>query len=610
MCGIFGAILFGDGEFDHQEVVQAQASLSHRGPDDSGTWLSKDRKVVLAHTRLSILDLDARSRQPFESRSKKSLLTYNGEIYNFREMVQSEPLPELRTTSDTEVLVELIERKGVDGLSQINGMFAFGFLSDHQLLLAVDPAGQKPLYTYWDGHLFAFSSEIKAFRALSKCHFDLDNEALAQFLVYGYVPLSKTLFRHIRKLPGGHFQIVHLTDGPRAIAKYWDLPRGERLKIEYSEATKELKRLMSVSVQRHLHSDVPLGSFLSGGVDSSVVSLEAARCMAPQPLHTFSASFALDGQAKLYDESLYAKIVSQKISSHHHVIQVDPHKENVRSLLKHFDEPFGDSSCVPTSQLCERTSQWVKVALSGDGGDELFGGYRRLRAAIWTECNKPLAHLISLSTHLFDFSQGSTPGYFIRFRNAIHHTLLERLNLWNIFFDEEDFFRTISRNRENLFLEAQHWEKLLADLEVGEQVLHFNFKTYLFSDLLPKIDRMSMLHGLEVRCPFLDKELIEFAFRLPTHFKLTTWKGKRILKDAYREELGSQIVDRPKKGFAFPIETFVNGQSQSTHFDHVRKHFPHAPESFSDIKGRNRYYKYFALLSLEDTLSEKYERSI
>ena len=607
MCGIIG-VAYLQGAVPHAretetQLKQAAHLIQHRGPDDEGTWVSHDSKVGLAHRRLSILDLSPRGHQPMVS-SEGDVLTYNGEIYNFRTLRTALFDQNFNSQSDTEVLLKGLGQFQDDYLNRLDGMFAFGFYSKRQqsVLLAVDPAGEKPIYTYWDGKIFAFASEIKAFFGMKSLDLSVNRDYLKESLIFGYVPWPNTMYRFIRKLPAGHFQRISLAEGPKSPQPYWELPLGvSHPKLKPRDAEERLKYLLGRAVEKRLVADVPVGCFLSGGLDSSTVALEAEKLLPKQSLQTFAAGFSLDDFGNFYDETPFANMVARRIESRHRVLQIDASNVDATDIMRHFDEPFGDSSAIPTYLLCQETARHVKVVLSGDGGDELFGGYLRFCGGLLSENYQNLWQFLLAPVKYFPANPRTLLGKLKRFQSAVSLPLLKRLAVWNAFFTEEELSTFFGENSERVFETVRFWEERTRGLTVGEKILHFNFKTYLFDDLLPKVDRMSMAHGLEVRSPFLDRDLIEFAFSLPTQFKFDSFRTKKILKNAYRFQLGAEITDRAKHGFAFPLETFLRNRQKEAS-PNVRRFFPNAKLQTESINPMNRFSKKFMLWCMEQSL--------
>ena len=328
--------------------------------------------------------------------------------------------------------------------------------------------------------------------------------------------------------------------------------------------------------------------------------------MTPKKLKTFSVSFNVAGVPADYDESVYAKKIASQIQSDHYEILIDPNKIEGRDIPGLFDDPFADSSAIPTYYLCQETSRQVKVVLSGDGGDELFGGYRRFQAGLLSDryswVLKPLLSLIRFKAP----RPRSWQGFVTRFKHKLDLSPLRQQLAWNSFFEEGDFEKFLGKKGEDIFLRVRDFEKKTEGLSIIQKILYYNFKTYLFDDLLPKVDRMSMAHGLEVRTPYLDKALIEFAFTLPDHFKVTPFETKKILKDSFEQDLGYDFVRRKKQGFALPIENFLAKENFQS-LPGIHKIWPKFQWTSSDIREMERdhnYYKIYLLMSLEKSLGQ------
>lgn len=611
MCGLFGLSFTSEKpsqEWWRDHLQQVNEVQKHRGPDEQNCWISPERNLGFAHQRLAILELSPAGRQPMLSRSGRSTLVFNGEIYNHQELRRKLSATSYRGHSDTETLVELLEVHQEKALNDLDGMFSFAWLdlSRQKVLLAVDPAGKKPLYTYWDGKTFAVSSEMKSFRCIPQIHLTVNDTFVKQYLVYGYVPYPHTIYSQVRKLPAGSFQWIDLKNGPEAVQIYWDLPlKPSSDKLSYPDAQMQLQNLLTEAVRKRLVADVPVGSFLSGGLDSSVVSLLAADILSPRALQTFSVSFKSQGVPGHYDESVYARYVAEKIHSEHHEIPVEVHGLDPSAIVTHFDEPFADSSAIPTYLLARETARWVKVALSGDGGDELFAGYMRFRAGLISSEYAWLLKPLLAPMKFGKVPPRSWKGFLQRFKERLQSSTLEQQLSWNSYFNQEDFQTYLQDCAQDLYLQAQEFEEKTKDLDVGQKILYYNFKTYLFDDLLPKVDRMSMAHGLEVRCPFLDKKLIEFAFRLPTDYKMSFFTTKRILKELFETRLGSDFVHRKKQGFALPIENFMEQQGVDFALTQTQQALPQFvwnEKSLPTLKAHQHHHKAYMLLSLEKNL--------
>ncbi|HVQ31110.1 MAG TPA: asparagine synthase (glutamine-hydrolyzing) [Vicinamibacteria bacterium] len=562
MCGLCG-FLDRTGAAAGPERARAMAGLlAHRGPDGEGVHL--EGPLAFGHRRLSIIDLSERASEPMSNEDGSLWLVFNGEIYNFRELRKDlEKRHRFRSDGDGEVILHLYAERGEEAVKALDGMFALALwdVRQRKLLVARDRAGKKPLF-YHDGPgLFAFASEVKALLAHPDVPKDKDPAALPLFLTYGYVPTPGTFYRHIRSLPPGQLMVVTEkgTEGPRP---YWDVRftsaerNGPLGAMGDQEAEERFRTLLRAAVKRRLVSDVPLGAFLSGGLDSSSVVAFMAQ-EAEGRVKTFCIGFQ-DGGA--YDERAHARVVAQHFGTEHTEFVVEPKAlELIDRLVWHHDGPFGDSSAVPTYLLSELTRGHVTVALNGDGGDEVFAGYLRfyggdLSERIPTLAFKALRAGLGLlpepkdRKHLLRFAK--------RFAEAGEQPLLERYLRWNAYFTDD--LPALLRPE---MLEHATREKILASFasslghegSVLARLLELNFKTYLLDDLNVKMDRMSMAHGLETRSPFLDTALVEFGASLPDRLRMRLGKGKLLLRRAMKDILPASILERGKMGFGAPL---------------------------------------------------------
>ena len=562
MCGLCG-FLDRTGAAAGPERARAMAGLlAHRGPDGEGVHL--EGPLAFGHRRLSIIDLSERASEPMSNEDGSLWLVFNGEIYNFRELRKDlEKRHRFRSDGDGEVILHLYAERGEEAVKALDGMFALALwdVRQRKLLVARDRAGKKPLF-YHDGPgLFAFASEVKALLAHPDVPKDKDPAALPLFLTYGYVPTPGTFYRHIRSLPPGQLMVVTEkgTEGPRP---YWDVRftsaerNGALGALGDQEAEERFRTLLRAAVKRRLVSDVPLGAFLSGGLDSSSVVAFMAQ-EAEGRVKTFCIGFQ-DGGA--YDERAHARVVAQHFGTEHTEFVVEPKAlELIDRLVWHHDGPFGDSSAVPTYLLSELTRGHVTVALNGDGGDEVFAGYLRfyggdLSERIPTLAFKALRAGLGLlpepkdRKHLLRFAK--------RFAEAGEQPLLERYLRWNAYFTDD--LPALLRPE---MLEHATREKILASFasslghegSVLARLLELNFKTYLLDDLNVKMDRMSMAHGLETRSPFLDTALVEFGASLPDRLRMRLGKGKLLLRRAMKDILPARILERGKMGFGAPL---------------------------------------------------------
>jgi asparagine synthase (glutamine-hydrolysing) len=573
MCGIFGAVFVQVGQ-----SVDAQAalrSLHHRGPDDAGVFTAPG--VVLGHTRLAILDLTPAAAQPMASEDGRIVVVFNGEIYNHHELRRelSARGHVFRSRSDTEVIVEGYRAWGHEVIERLDGMFAIGLmdLGKRQLLLARDRAGKKPLFYAMDGGTIRFASEVKAILA-SGVMGEMDASALPSLLVLGYTPAPRTMYRSVTQLPPASTLVLQEGQVP-VVRRYWQAPfDAVPLRCSAEEATREVRRLVEQAVQRRLEADVPLGAFLSGGVDSTIIVGVTAR-LTGRRVKTFSIGFAGDAR---FDETHYARIVARKFDTEHTEFIVEPSSfDLVERLVALHDGPFGDSSAIPTSIVSMLTRQHVTVALTGDGGDELFCGYTRFLAAEAAEripvsarrAGAALARLLPTGP-----GERTLLARANRFLGVATLPLADRMTSWNAYFtgSRADVLRPDLRTSLPS-IEPFEWTRMLfANQRYSTtlaRVLAHNFESYLPYDLLVKADRASMAHSLEVRSPFLDTALIEYAARLPDHFKRRGTFTKWILKRAFRDVLPRAIVTRSKMGFGMPLGTWFRTSLRDYLLDHL-----------------------------------------
>lgn len=559
MCGIAGMIGIEPAYCAHAwDVHQMCQTLAHRGPDDEGIYVRG--RAGLGMRRLSIIDLST-GHQPIHNEEQNLWVVFNGEIYNFPEL-----RPELEarghrfyTNSDTEVIVHLYEEHGVDCVKKLRGMFAFALWDQRKekLLLARDRFGEKPLYYAMDGNRLLFGSEIKAILATSPELAEIAPQGLLSYFHFGYIADPDTSFKRIKKLPPGH--LLEFSNGQVQIQKYWDLPAYGTYEPESEEqCLEELEHRMAEAVRMRLISDVPLGALLSGGVDSSIVVAMMAR-FSSRPVKTFSIGFSHED----FNESDHARAVAQRFGTDHHELYVEPNIEETLYLLtSSLEEPFGDSSIVPTYHVCRLARQHVTVALAGDGGDELFGGYERYGS-----------YLDRRGIRLFPFGMGK--WYRKRVHPLIPANWPGRRYIYNLSLPpRERYLDGISllptgRREKNIFSkdflawagkQPSPYDSFLQVLENGpasdplSEVQYLDAKTYLPGDILTKVDRMSMANSLEVRAPFLDHPLAEWAAMLSPRWKSRFGELKYVLKKlAERLNIPKKVLYRPKQGFAMPL---------------------------------------------------------
>jgi asparagine synthase (glutamine-hydrolysing) len=554
MCGICGALSLDRPRFDDTVVRDMANSLQHRGPDGDGFYT--DAPVALGHRRLSIIDL-ATGDQPIFNEDASIAIVFNGEIYNYRELREAlvRRGHRFRTAGDTEVIVHLYEEQGVDCVRELNGMFAFAIWDStkQRLFLARDPLGEKPLYYATVGPTFFFASELKALvrAGISR---RIDAAALDDYLAYGYVPAPRTIYSGVYKLPAAHIMVVER--GDISSSRYWSPWPETRLDLSEDEAASDLLRLLTNAVRLRLRSDVPVGAFLSGGVDSSLIVALAAN--ENPALQTFSVRINELG----FDESPYARLVAQRFGTGHHEIDVDiPHLDELPLIVRQFDEPFADASAVPTYYVTKSASQHLKVCLSGDGGDELFAGYsqyRRGRVEGWLD---GVPSLRPVFRSIAGVLPRRLPGVGFLTRMAV--TGAERHQAMVGLFSASER-RALLSPRYRTAVDERAW--LLAeahgrlDLDEIERRMLADQLTYLPEDILVKVDRDSMKNSLEVRVPFLDPQLVRFVNALPLTLKIDETTQKRLLRRLLREVGLPELVERPKQGFGIPLKTWLWGR--------------------------------------------------
>lgn len=559
MCGLAGILHWNNDPVPPAELAAMASLLKHRGPDEQNT-LSPSPGIGLAHCRLKVIDLSAAARQPMSGDSGQVHILFNGEIYNFKELRQEliSAGAVFRSQSDTEVILGAYERWGKQAIARLDGMFALAIWDGaaRKLLLARDRAGKKPLFYRSSGGCVVFGSEIKALLAHAHVPGEMDENLLPYLLTFGAAPPDQTFYRGIRQLPPASWlELTGPEENPRP-ETYWHLPREEERTAKSPEqAEQELRELLTAAVRKRLDSDVPLGAFLSGGMDSTIVVGLMSRLLKGSKVKTFSIGFEGDDR---YDETSFARLAAERFKTEHTPFTIGPQPFSlIEELVRHHDQPFADSSALPTYLLSQLTRSKVTVALSGDGGDELFAGYDRFQAALAAErlpgwAWAAASALLRPITGRPELHVRSLPYKLGRFLGTADRPLMQRYLSWRA---------VLSRPEE--YLSSKTAPPPVDFPEEGtplSRLLRFNFSEYLPCDLLVKTDRCSMAHGLEVRSPFLDTALIEWAFRLPDSLKIREGKGKWILRRAFRDLLPEPILNRPKMGFGVPLGAWFRNQ--------------------------------------------------
>jgi len=567
MCGIAG--FFGTGNRDHLKSMTR--ALRHRGPDAEGFHVDERARVYLGHRRLSVRDING-GQQPMWNEDHSVCVVYNGEIYNHAELrreLESHGHIFRSDHSDTEVLVHGYEQWGKNLPHRLNGMFAFAIydVQAQILFLGRDRCGEKPLYFAHKNGLFAFASELNALTLHPDVDTQYDPVSLQKFFAYGYIPAPKALYKNTFKLPHGHHLTFNLGTAERTVERYHNFciePDAAMENRRENDLADELRSHLDRAVQRRLVSDVPLGVFLSGGIDSSVVLALAARHRRADSIQTFTIGF----NEASFDESPYARQMAKHIGTHHHerILGIHEARDQYARVLAHMDEPMADPSVLPTHLLCELTRQHVTVALSGDGGDELFAGYDPFKAlgpaSLYNRIIPGALH--NVFRGVAGLMPVSTNNMSLEFK--IKRTLMGLSYdpaMWNpvwMSLCEPDFIGDLFSSplpAEELYSEAiDQWHSSDAD-NITDRTLEFFTNFYLPNGILTKVDRASMMHSLETRAVFLDNDVVEFARQLPHRFKFKNGTTKYILKKAMTGLLPEGIVTRKKKGFGIPLAEWL-----------------------------------------------------
>ncbi|RME15663.1 MAG: asparagine synthase (glutamine-hydrolyzing) [Bdellovibrio sp.] len=560
MCGIAG-VLSTHHPIDPSWAPLLSQSLQHRGPDGEGSFNSPP--LLLVHRRLSIIDLSEKGAQPMTSHSGRYTISFNGEVYNFLDLKKKLHSP-LRGHSDTEVFLQLIEEQGLHAaLSQAEGMWGFALWDQKTktLTLCRDRMGEKPVYYGFLQKKFVFTSDLQALQKLD-LPLEINPEALLLFLRYNCIPAPHSIYKSIYKLPPAHTLTLSPPYNQPHLQAYWTLPIHPPSPLpSFKEATIKSEQLLKRSIKHQQISDVPLGVFLSGGLDSTLIATLMQEDHS-KPIHTFTIGF----KDKDFDESSDARKVAQFLGTHHHeVLLTETDAQNTIPLLPNvYSEPFADSSQIPTLLLCQKAREQLKVCLSGDGGDEVFGGYNRyiIGPSIWNWIRKiprPLRSLFPSSLQVLKWTNLHRLLPFRMMDNKI--AKLQQLSPSSSF---QDFYLRLLEhthspnqyfNSPNPNVPSLAFPFMGKDLV--QQMIHSDLLFFLPDDILVKTDRASMSVGLEVRAPFLNHKLVEFLFPLPSSYKIHHSKGKRILRALLEKRIPSTLYERPKMGFAVPLQKWL-----------------------------------------------------
>lgn len=574
MCGIVGYHMKRLKQGAEEALKRAVGILQHRGPDGNGFYFSKE--VGLGHSRLAIIDLQT-GEQPLSNEDGSLVLIVNGEFYNYKELNQGllQNGHRLKTKTDSETFIHLYEDLSIsEALGRLNGMWALALWDDRKkrLILARDRAGKKPLYYSCNNDGLLFASEIKALLAFPDVDLAINEMALALYLKYGYIPAPYSIYKSIYKFPAASYGVYE--NGQLKIRPYWHLP--DKLDCDRSEAewTEELAAVLDDAVRLRLVSDVPLGVFLSGGIDSSLIVSHMVDHVKGR-VRTFCIGF----NEPSYDESLHAETVARHLGTEHYSHKVDFYDvDRLPQLAKHFDEPFADPSFLPTWHLCQATKEYVTVSLSGDGGDELFGGYRRYLAGKFAASYLNIPETIRRIMIEPVVKRLPAPGgYYGRsvlkkaklFVEAANRLEEDPMAIGPHIFTHNDLTSLFpglampSPEEDPVFSAAA----LFPSYDTVETMLRKDFLTYLPDDILVKVDRMSMHNALEVRCPLLDYRVIELAYQMPMKFKIKGLRSKRILRQQVEKGLSSRISRRSKQGFMIPLDIWLRGELKDFIYD-------------------------------------------
>jgi asparagine synthase (glutamine-hydrolysing) len=583
MCGINGFLVLNKSIIiDSVKCIKSMNDeIIHRGPDDAGYFINGLNNVVFGMQRLSIIDLNS-GMQPMISENGKIVVVFNGEIYNFKELRKYLILNfsvKFKTNSDTEVILIGYEILGKDFFQKLNGMFSIAIYDelDGKIILIRDRTGEKPLYYWSNDNYFVFCSELKSLKKFwalnSIVKPNISVEALNVYLSLTYIPAPLTIFEGVLKLEPGFYLEKDIRSNDHSLTQYWNiLPHDNFLIDDYSQAKKQLKDLVYDSVEKRMVSDVSYGAFLSGGVDSSIIVAVMSDLKPDKSVDTFS----IVSNNKKFDESDRSNSVSIHCNTSHHPIFLDAEdiKHNINSIILNYDEPFADSSALPTYFVSKMTKKNVTVALTGDGGDEVFGGYNRYKMSDYTNLyrkfipnsiNNGLIKPLLNKIHLKSDNRGNL-FKIKKFINATSNFEIDNFaNIMSLGFENNTLIKYLNNgwhaeNSRAIFLKHYNDSEGLTSLQKAR---YLDFKICLEGDMLTKVDRASMINSIECRPPFLDHRLIEFSYQLPDNFLIKNGKTKRILKETFEDMLPKGLFSFPKSGFGIPIGDWMRNELKS-----------------------------------------------
>ena len=563
MCGI-SAYISNSNKISKADFVQATNTISHRGPDAEGYYENEQNTVLLGHKRLSIIDLSTASNQPFFSNCGRYVIVYNGELYNFKEIKEQLQL-QTRTTGDTEVILEAYIKIGTKSFELLNGMFAFIIydIQAQKIIVCRDRVGIKPLFYYYDGTRIVFSSELKMLKAIPGFNKSINYTAIPEFLHLGFITEPNTIYKNVYKFPTASYSIFNISEVDEnfniPINTYWNIADvlQPTTKKDFSNTKNELKKLLIDAVEKQLVSDVPVGSFLSGGIDSSLITAIAST-IKKDKIKTFSIGY----DNKKYDESDHALKVARYLGTDHYAFKLteDDVEEILSEIIFHYDEPFADASAYPTMIVSKLAREHVTVTLSGDGADELFLGYGMYNWA--TRLANPIVQ--TFRKPVYWATQHSNQTYK---RGGLLLDYPSKEHIQTHIFSQEQYFHSEKDLKHLLLDDDFNFNKINQQVNEGIRAINpkskqalWDIKHYLKDDLLVKVDRASMKYSLESRVPYLDNRVIEYAINIDANLRYHNGISKYILKEILYDYLPKEYFDRPKWGFAVPLPQWLKGR--------------------------------------------------
>ncbi|OGI19102.1 MAG: asparagine synthase (glutamine-hydrolyzing) [Candidatus Melainabacteria bacterium RIFCSPHIGHO2_02_FULL_34_12] len=578
MCGIFGVA---GSHINENTLIRVVDSLTHRGPDDKG-YINLDEKIFFGHTRLAVIDLSSLGKQPMIVENGKICITYNGEIYNYAQIRKELEKSgySFKSNTDTEVILHLYEQKGEKCLEDLNGMFAFAIYDKEkqQIFLARDRLGIKPLYYACYNNQFIFASEIKAILSANILPRQVNWQAIYNYFSFLFIPCPDTAFEYIKQIPPAHYLIYDLKKTSFKLIKYWSPFNGNLKNNNYEDLKEELTCLLEDSVKLQLVSDVPLGLFLSGGIDSSILALLASKYTSSK-LKTYTAIFK-GKDYELYNESDNARKISNLITSDHTEVEIDVvDPDKVLDLITCFDQPFANPTFFLSYLISKKMKEHISVVLSGAGGDELFGGYPRYRMLNYAKMlslvpgflNKQISEISNLIPES-DISH--LPRRIKLFLRGAGHSFPEQYLRWTYYLSDNEkanLLRPLLEKESNLTKSVNVINSYLTRADSNDllnKIQYVDLNTFLLDNVLEYTDKTSMAFGLETRVPYLDHRIVELSFNIPAKYKINHSVTKYILKDIFKKSLPPEVINAPKRGFCAPISKWID-LSFNYYFDNL-----------------------------------------